>query len=542
MEPALSGYQVLARRYRPQTFEDLVGQDVVVRTLRNALASGKIHHAYLFSGLRGVGKTSVARLLAKALNCVHGPTAEPCGQCPACTDIATGTCPDVQEIDAASTRGIDDIRELREVARVLPLRDRYRVFILDEAHQITPAAFNALLKILEEPPAHVVFVLASTDKQKFPATILSRCLQVDFRPIAADVVAARLEAVAHAEGFSLAAGAAQLIARAGEGSLRDALSLLDRVRAFAGGAVDEAAVAEVLGLPPFELLLALWRALAAGDVATTLDLLRQAEQSGRDPVSVFEQLVLLLHALLLLACDNAAVIPFPATCRAELATSATALGSPLLLRLLGLALEQRHLVNGSDHPGLAVAVAVGRLALWPRLQRVEAILASEPATLSAASSLATRARPEPAGGAALTARPHPRPEAPAATSQPSVAGPEPSPKDPRSRLVAAIEASGAHLLAGRIASATTVDVDGEVLIVRFAAITQAAMKSLADQRPKLIAAARRAELGTDVRLVTNHAAKGIDSDDLTRRVEGDDRVRAVLDIFGGRVERITEKP
>lgn len=531
----MSGYQVLARRYRPQTFEDLVGQDVVVRTLRNALASGQIHHAYLFSGLRGVGKTSVARLLAKALNCVHGPTAEPCGQCPACTDIATGTCPDVQEIDAASTRGIDDIRELREVARVLPLRDRYRVFILDEAHQITPAAFNALLKILEEPPAHVVFVLASTDKQKFPATILSRCLQVDFRPIAADVVAVRLEVIARAEGFSLTAGAAQLIARAGEGSLRDALSLLDRVRAFAGGAVDEAAVAEVLGLPPFEFLLALWRALATGDVATTLDLLRQAEQGGRDPVSVFEQLVLLLHALLMLACDNAAPLPFPAAYRAELAASATALGSPLLLRLLGLALEQRYLVNGSDHPGLAVAVAVGRLALWPRLQRVEAILAGEPATPPAASSLVTQARPEPAGGAALTARPHPGPE-------PPVAEPGPPPADPRVRLVAALEASGAHLLAGRIASATTVDVDGEMLIVRFAAITQAAMKSLADQRPQLVAAARRAGLGTDVRLVTANETAGTSSDDLSRRVEGDDRVRAVLDIFGGRIERITEKP
>ena len=207
----MAGYQVLARRWRPQRFEDLVGQDVVVRTLRNALSSKQIGHAYLFSGLRGVGKTTVARLLAKALNCEHGPTPEPCGACDACQDITNGSSMDVLELDAASNRGIDDVRELREVARVMPVRDRYRVFIVDEAHQLTEAAFNALLKILEEPPAHVIFIMASTDKQKFPATILSRCLQVDFRPISPDLVAARLKDVAGAEGFALSAAASQML-------------------------------------------------------------------------------------------------------------------------------------------------------------------------------------------------------------------------------------------------------------------------------------------------------------------------------------------
>ncbi|HLE61047.1 MAG TPA: DNA polymerase III subunit gamma/tau, partial [Thermoanaerobaculaceae bacterium] len=270
----MTSYQVLARRWRPQTFEDLVGQEVVVRTLRNALASRQIAHAYLFSGLRGVGKTTVARLLAKALNCDKGPTPEPCGECVPGEEIALGCSMDVLEMDAASNRGIDDVRELREVARVLPVRDRYRVFIVDEAHQLTKDAFGALLKILEEPPAHVVFILASTEKDKFPATILSRCLQVDFRPIPIELVVARLTRVAEKEGFQLTAGAAQLVARATEGSLRDALSLLDRVRAFAEGAVDENAVAEVVGLPPLETVLALWRALEGGDVAAALRVVR----------------------------------------------------------------------------------------------------------------------------------------------------------------------------------------------------------------------------------------------------------------------------
>ena len=279
-------YQVLARRWRPQRFDDLVGQEVVVRSLRNALSSGQVAHAYLFSGLRGVGKTTVARLLAKALNCEKGPTADPCGVCETCVEIAGGSALDVLEMDAASNRGIDDVRELREVARVLPVRDRYRVFIIDEAHQLTDAAFNALLKILEEPPAHVVFVLASTEKDKFPATILSRCQQLDFRPIASEVIVARLVKIAAEEGFTLSPGAAHIIARATEGSLRDALSLLDRVRAFADAGIDEAAVTEVLGLPPQEVLLALWEALAAGDAPAALGIVREEERLGRDTIAL----------------------------------------------------------------------------------------------------------------------------------------------------------------------------------------------------------------------------------------------------------------
>ncbi len=509
----MTSYQVLARRFRPQRFEDLVGQDVAVRTLRNALERKQIAHAYLFSGLRGVGKTTVARLLAKALNCDRGPTPNPCGECIPCQDIALGSSMDVLEMDAASNRGIDDVRDLREVARVLPVRDRYRVFIVDEAHQLTKDAFGALLKILEEPPAHVVFILASTEKDKFPATILSRCLQVDFRPIPSELVVARLAEVAEKEGFQLTSGAAQLIARATEGSLRDALSLLDRVRAFAEGPVDENAVADVIGLPPFETVLALWQALESGNVASALGLVRAEEQVGREPAALYEQLLQLVHTVLLLANDPKAPAPFPEAHRAALQASAARLGSPLLVRLLALALEGKDLVASADRPGVAVAVAIGRLTLWPRLQRVEALLGGEPAT-------PLPARPAEAGAAVV-----PVP----ATS-------------PTARLMAALEGMGAHLLAGRVGSVREVVVSGDALVLRAAGLPPATRKSLRDAVEQLAGAARQAGLPGNVRVEEDGPATADTNDPgLRQKVETDQGVRRVLEVFGGRVESVEEK-
>ena len=511
----VTSYQVLARRWRPQRFEDLVGQEVVVRTLRNAIERKQIAHAYLFSGLRGVGKTTVARLLAKALNCDRGPTPEPCGECVPCQEIAFGSSMDVLEMDAASNRGIDDVRDLREVARVLPIRDRYRVFIVDEAHQLTKDAFGALLKILEEPPAHVVFILASTEKDKFPATILSRCLQVDFRPIPSELVVARLAEVAEKEAFQLTPGAAQLIARTTEGSLRDALSLLDRVRAFAEGSVDENAVADVVGLPPFETVLALWQALESGNVASALALVRAEEQAGREPAALYEQLLALVHAVLLLANDPEAPAPFPEVHRAALRASAARLGSPLLVRLLALALEGKALVASADRPAVAVAVAVGRLTLWPRLQRVEALLGGEPVTPSAVRPPDTAA-----------------PDGPVPASAGSAAA----------RLVAALEALGAHLLAGRVGSVREVVVTGETLVLRAGGLPAATRKSLREAVDQLAAAARQAGLPGDVRVEEDGPAAGDGGEpSLRKKVESDEGVRKVLEVFGGRVESVEEK-
>jgi DNA polymerase-3 subunit gamma/tau len=510
----MTSYQVLARRWRPQKFEDLVGQEVVVRTLRNALASRQIAHAYLFSGLRGVGKTTVARLLAKALNCDKGPTPEPCGECVSCVEIAAGSALDVLEVDAASERKIDDMRELRDLMRNLPMRDRYRVIILDEAHQITHDAWPVLLKMIEEPPPHVVFIFASTDKQKFPATILSRCQQLDFRPIPVELVVARLTQIAEKEAFELSPGAAQLVARATEGSLRDALSLLDRVRAFSEGSVDENAVAEVIGLPPFETVLALWQALERGDVAAALQVVRTEEQAGREPAALYDQLVQLLHALLLLANDPKAPVPFPASHRDTLRAGATKLGSPLLVRLLALALEGKGLVASAERPGVAVAVAVGRLTLWPRLQRVEALLGGEPTPPPTAPTPGEAPATETGGG-------------------PASAG---------ERLVSALEVSGAHLLAGRVGSVREVSIVGDTLVLHCGGLPAAAKKSLREAVEQLTAAAREAGLPEDVRVDDDGPAGGKQEQDLRARVEADEGVRRVLEVFGGRLDRVEEKP
>ncbi len=227
-------YLVLARKWRPQTFEDLVGQEHVSRTLGNAIASGRVHHAFLFTGARGVGKTSAARILAKALNCETGPTPTPCNLCPACLEISSGQGGDVFEIDGASNTGVDDVRELRENIRYLPSRSPYKIFIIDEVHMLSINAFNALLKTLEEPPAHAKFILATTEPHKIPITILSRCQRFDFRKISLPRVVGRLREIVDAEGIGISDAALGLVARRGEGSMRDALSTLDQVIAFCG--------------------------------------------------------------------------------------------------------------------------------------------------------------------------------------------------------------------------------------------------------------------------------------------------------------------
>ncbi len=517
----MSPYQVLARRFRPQRFEDLVGQEVAVRTLQNAIANKEIGHAYLFSGLRGVGKTTAARLFAKALNCEHGPTPTPCGRCVSCEDVSQGSSLDVLEVDAGSNRKIDDIRELREVARLLPVRDRYRVFILDEAHQLTQDSFAALLKILEEPPAHVIFVLASTDKQKFPATILSRCQQIDFRPVPADLIAAHLHRVASVEGMTLAEGAAQQIARAAAGSVRDGLSLLDRLRAFGGNAIDEATVAEVLGLPPAEVLMELWGYLADGNVEAVLELVGRENRVGRDTTALYEQLVQLLHALLLLAANRDAPIPFAESYRQPLVHSASRIGTALLLRLLGLALEQRGLVRNSDEANLAVTVALGRLALWPRLRQVEALLAGGEGVLAVA-----------------VAEPSPAANPPGQGPAPAAAG---HGEELATRLVEALHSAGYHALAGRVGTASSVVLADDTLALRFPASKLPTEQSVREAIGCLEEVVRNAGIAAAVRVESQAGADGAAAaGSLRERVEADERVRRALEVFGGRITGVEE--
>lgn len=264
-------YQVIARKFRPQVFEDIVGQKPIVQTLQNAIQMDRIGHAYLFSGPRGVGKTTTARILAKCLNCEQGPTTVPCNQCPSCVEIAAGKSIDVFEIDAASNTGVDNIRELRESAKYVAARSRYKIFIIDEVHMLSTSAFNALLKILEEPPPHVIFIMATTERHKLPATILSRCQQFVFRTISQAEIHAQLRLIAEREGVQIDDGALTYIGRASEGSMRDAQSLLDQIISFSGQDVADEDVRNVLGFIPSEILDRSLNALAERDSKALLE-------------------------------------------------------------------------------------------------------------------------------------------------------------------------------------------------------------------------------------------------------------------------------
>jgi DNA polymerase-3 subunit gamma/tau len=273
-------YLVLARKWRPQNFTDLIGQEHVSQTLANAIRSGRIHHAFLFTGARGVGKTSAARILAKALNCDEGLSDQPCGTCSSCTEITAGHGLDVLEIDGASNTGVDDVRELRENIRYLPNRSRYKIFIIDEVHMLSTNAFNALLKTLEEPPEHAKFIFATTEPHKIPITILSRCQRFDFRKIPLTRVANRLREISDAEKLTISDRSLSMVARQGEGSMRDSLSTLDQVIAFSGDEVDDQAVQTLLGMVDRRLLLDTVEAVIQRDSRRALDAVRRVDQLG----------------------------------------------------------------------------------------------------------------------------------------------------------------------------------------------------------------------------------------------------------------------
>lgn len=273
-------YLAIARKYRPATFDDIVGQDHVTRTLRNAIERQRIHHAYLFCGARGVGKTTAARALAKSLNCEKGPTADPCGECSSCVDISRGTSPDLIEIDGASNNSVDNVRELRESVRFAPSQGRKKIYLVDEVHMLSNAAFNALLKTLEEPPEHIVFLFATTEPHKIPDTILSRVQRFDFKRIPVSGVVQRLASIAEQEGVQISETGLRLIARAGEGSMRDSQSLLDKVISFGGEQIEDGSIADVLGLVDRRLLHDMLAHLLRGEPSEAIDLIARVHELG----------------------------------------------------------------------------------------------------------------------------------------------------------------------------------------------------------------------------------------------------------------------
>ncbi|MEW6729357.1 MAG: DNA polymerase III subunit gamma/tau [Pseudomonadota bacterium] len=290
-------YQVLARKWRPRRFEDMVGQEHVLRALTSALDDGRLHHAYLFTGTRGVGKTTVARIFAKALNCERGVSSHPCGECAACRAIDEGRFVDLIEVDAASRTGVDDTRELLENVQYAPSQGRFKVYLIDEVHMFSKSSFNALLKTLEEPPPHVKFLLATTDPQKLPVTVLSRCLQFHLKALSRRMIHGRLASVLTAEAIAFDDGALQLLARAADGSLRDALSLLDQAIAYGQGRVGEEEVGAMLGLTSEARIRALLEALIVQDAPALFAAIQQLAQGSPDYAEVLAELLALLHAI-----------------------------------------------------------------------------------------------------------------------------------------------------------------------------------------------------------------------------------------------------
>ncbi|MDE1942518.1 MAG: DNA polymerase III subunit gamma/tau [Betaproteobacteria bacterium] len=292
--------QALARKWRPRSFDELVGQEHVVRALRNALESGRLHHAYLFTGTRGVGKTTVARILAKCLNCETGLTAQPCGICAACRDIDSGRFPDMLEVDAATNTKVEEMRELLDNAQYMPVSGRYKVYIIDEVHMLSRSAFNSMLKTLEEPPEHVKFILATTDPQKVPVTVLSRCLQFNLRPMSQELIASRLSHILEQENISFESQALLLLGQAAQGSMRDSLSLLDQAVAFGGGQVRAAEVGDMLGTIERQALQDVLGALSRNDGPALMKLVQDMAERGISFDRALQELALMLHELALM--------------------------------------------------------------------------------------------------------------------------------------------------------------------------------------------------------------------------------------------------
>lgn len=490
-------YQVLARKWRPQRFDDVVGQEHITRTLKNAIGSGRIHHAFLFIGSRGIGKTTTARILAKALNCLSSdaPTIEPCGTCSNCTSIANGSNIDVIEIDGASNNGVDDVREIRDNVRMVPTNGRYKVYIIDEVHQLSVAAFNALLKTLEEPPPHAVFILATTEAQKIMATIISRCQRYDFRRVATPDIVRLLRKILDHDGVKASDDALRAIARAAEGGVRDAESILDELITYAsdGDEITFKDVFDVLGLVDWDILHQLCEAILTQDVARQLILVEDVVAAGKD-LSQFVQDILryFRNLLVVRSAGNADLLQLPEEECAEIMQRAQRFSLTQLIRLVEQFAE---LTSGFDSQ-LAQRIALEALlikvskvsteisidAILDKLMRLEAQgLPTQIAPVPASSSASA---PAPAKPAAPPSPPPDPPDAGTAVAAPAV------PAESRratitpdtlsklwARLTAAISADNLNVGIW-LAEGTPESIDGETIVVRYAAKGRFAFEKL----------------------------------------------------------------
>jgi DNA polymerase-3 subunit gamma/tau len=432
-DPSAEGYTVLARRYRPQQFRDLVGQEPVAQALTNALQSNRVAHAYLFTGARGVGKTSTARILAKALNCERGPTATPCDQCELCRSIASGEDMDVLEIDGASNRGIDRIREIRDSVRSRPSRGaRFKIYIIDEVHMLTREAFNALLKTLEEPPPHVKFIFATTEVEKIPITILSRCQRFDFAGIGTARIVERLRQVVDEEGVQADADALERIARRAAGSMRDAQSLLDQLLAFGGDRLTSDQVHGLLGTAHEDRVAALAAAVLEHDPKRALDLLAQAADEGLQLGELLDQLIAYWRDLMVLSCagPQAGDLSMPDRYRETLARQAAGVPLDTILAGLDILAATKARLRSTPHGRVLVEMALVRLGRLDHLVALSQLAQwlgqpaapnggpRRPPSPSAAAGPQAAERVEPPEAAKK--KPAPVPEAAAASTPPTL--------------------------------------------------------------------------------------------------------------------------
>jgi len=436
------GYLVLARKYRPQRFEEVVGQEAIAKTLKNAIDQGRVAHAYLFVGQRGVGKTTVARIFAKALNCEKGPTGSPCGKCESCVRIAAGDDVDVVEIDGASNRKIDDVRDIRENARYTASHSRFKIYYIDEVHQLTPEAFNALLKTLEEPPPHVKFIFATTEAHKLPATILSRCQRFDFRPIPQPAIEGHLAALAKKEKVEIEDAALSVIARRADGSMRDSQTLLDQLISFSRGKITLQDVHDVVGAVGTETIDALVTALAREDGAAVLDLVDRVLTEGKDVGEFLRGFMEGLRELMVVCARGDDAPPL----REGLKEAAEwSLEMVLYMMSAVSSLEQEIRRGNRDRALIEMMLVklsrVGNLAPMGELvARVEALSASETSVAAAPAS----------GGRTGPAAPRPRVETP--------------PGSPWAAVLAAVKDVSASLY-GKLSAAEVSQIDEESVVL-----------------------------------------------------------------------------